>query len=152
MNAMVSEIPTLVMCSHGMSLVTSICERGLVIDGGALVFDGPISEAVAHYEALTEDSIHWIEFPYQKKPIENDALKFDFTTEFAIVENMRLVVHDNKLKQFIFVEELEDKSSFSIPRSSLPEHLDVVFKLQQFKENKWHDASRYCRLTVVDAD
>lgn len=150
MNAMVSEIPTLVMCSHGMNLVTSICERGLVIDRGRLVFDGPISEAVAHYEALTEDSIHWIEFPYQKKRIYDDALVFDFKAEFPIVENMRIVIHDNKLKQFIFVEELEERDSFSIPLSSLPSHLDVVFKIQQFKENKWHDASRYCRLTPHD--
>ena len=149
MNAMVTEIPTLVMCSHGMNLVTSICERGLVIDRGDLVFDGPINEAVAHYEALTEDSIHWIEFPYQKKLLGEEALVFDFQDEFTIVDNMRLVVHDNKLRQFIIMEEFDDKHSFSLPRAMLPDHLDVVFKIQQFKEEKWHDASRYCRLTTT---
>jgi len=148
MNAMVSEIPTLLMCSHGLSLVMSICERGLVMNEGELVFDGPINEAVSHYEALTEDSIHWIEYPYQKKYISNEELYFNFNEEFTIIENMRLVIYDNKLKQFILMEEFENLESFSCSRSSLPAHLDCMFKIQQFKDDKWYDASRYVRLTT----
>ena len=148
MNAMVSEIPTLLMCSHGLSLVTSICERGLVMNEGELIFDGPILDAVAHYEALTEDSINWIEFPYQKKYISEEKLHFDFGDEFQIIENMRLVIFDNKLKQFILMEEFENLESFSCLRSDLPGHLDCFFKIQQFKDDKWYDASRYVRFTT----
>lgn len=148
MNAMVSEIPTLVMCSHGMSLVASICERGLVIDDGELVFDGPVNEAVAHYEKITEDSIHWIEFPYQKKFISGNELRFDFVEEFQVIENMRIVIYDNKLKQFLLMEELDNLETFSLKRSELPEHLDCILKFQQCKEEKWYDASRYIRFTT----
>lgn len=148
MNAMVSEIPTLIMCSHGMSLVASICERGLVINEGELVFDGPVNEAVAHYEQITEDSIHWIEFPYQKKFISENELRFDFAEEFQIIENMRVVVYDNKLKQFIVMEDLEDLDFFSMNRSDLPNHLDCILKIQQCKDEKWYDASRYIRFTT----
>tara|TARA_B100000683_G_scaffold264671_1_gene294588 strand:+ start:2857 stop:3876 length:1020 start_codon:yes stop_codon:yes gene_type:complete len=148
MNAMVSEIPTLIMCSHSMKLVSSVCERGLVLDGGKLVFDGPINDAVLHYETITEDSINWIEFPYQKKFISDNELFFDFREEFQIIPDMRLVVHDKKLGQFILFEEFESLESFTLPRSSLPEHLDIVFKIQQYFDERWHDASRYCRLTT----
>jgi ABC-type polysaccharide/polyol phosphate transport system ATPase subunit len=152
MNAMVSEIPTLVMCSHGMSLVTSICERGLVINDGELVFDGPVNEAVAHYEKITEDSIHWIEFPYQKKFISENELHFDFIAEFQVIENMRVVIYDNKLKQFILKEELDNLESFSLERSELPEHVDCILKFQQCKDEKWYDASRYIRFTTESPD
>ena len=152
MNAMVNEIPTLIMCSHGLSLVASICERGLVIDNGKLFFDGPIDEAIQHYEKITEDSIHWIEFPYVKKQITNKGLEFDFTSEFGIIENMRIVIHDNKLKQFVLIEEIEDLQRLMIRESELPKHEDWLIKFQQLKEEKWHDASRYLRIEYQNGE
>lgn len=152
MNAMVSEIPTLVMCSHGLSLVASICERGLVMNEGELAFDGPINDAINFYEQLTEDSINWIEFPYQKKYISEEGLVFNFKEEFEIFENMRIVIHDNKLKQFILMEEFENLDSFTCKISDLPGHLDCMFKIQQYKDERWFDASRYVRLTKENTE
>tara|TARA_B100000767_G_C19759869_1_gene534691 strand:- start:227 stop:1252 length:1026 start_codon:yes stop_codon:yes gene_type:complete len=151
MNAMVSEIPTLIMCSHGLSLVASICDRGLVIDSGELVFDGPINDAIGHYEKITEDSINWIEFPYQKKYVSKEGLDINFKEEFQIFEDMRIVIYDSKLKQFILMEEFENLDSFSCKRSKLPEHLDCMFKIQQYKDEKWYDASRYIRFTTEES-
>lgn len=38
---------TLVVVSHDLPLVERLCHRGIVLDGGTLVADGPVSEAVA---------------------------------------------------------------------------------------------------------
>ncbi|MFC4806958.1 ABC transporter ATP-binding protein [Falsarthrobacter nasiphocae] len=38
---------TLVVVSHDLDLVSTICERGVLLDHGTLVYDGPIAEAVA---------------------------------------------------------------------------------------------------------
>jgi len=38
---------TLVVVSHDLDLVSRICERGVVLEHGKLMFDGPIDEAVA---------------------------------------------------------------------------------------------------------
>lgn len=39
---------TLVVVSHDLDLVSRICQRGVVLEHGNLVFDGPITVAVAH--------------------------------------------------------------------------------------------------------
>lgn len=41
-----------VIASHKRSLLKSLCTRGLVIDGGRIVFDGDISDALAEYARL----------------------------------------------------------------------------------------------------
>ncbi|WP_400160319.1 ABC transporter ATP-binding protein [Arthrobacter sp. BPSS-3] len=38
---------TLVVVSHDLDLISRICERGVVLEHGKLMFDGPIEEAVA---------------------------------------------------------------------------------------------------------
>jgi lipopolysaccharide transport system ATP-binding protein len=40
---------TILLVSHNMGAVTSICERGLVLEAGHMVFSGPAIEAVALY-------------------------------------------------------------------------------------------------------
>jgi len=42
-----SDGKTLVVVSHDLDLVSRICERGVVLEHGKLMFDGPILEAVA---------------------------------------------------------------------------------------------------------
>jgi len=147
MNAMVREIPTLVMCSHGLDLVSSICDRGIVIDKGEIAFDGPINDSILFYEELTNDSINWIDIPYQHKDITERGLEINFAKEFQIFKDMRIVIYDRKLKKFILMDEFDNLDSYSLEREKLPEHLDCMFKIQQFVDDKWYDASRYIRFT-----
>jgi lipopolysaccharide transport system ATP-binding protein len=42
----------LVLASHDFVSLQSICERGIVLDHGQLMFDGPIGEAVRTYKAI----------------------------------------------------------------------------------------------------
>lgn len=44
---------TLVVVSHDLELVSRICERGLVLQHGNVVFDGPIHDAVARLRTET---------------------------------------------------------------------------------------------------
>lgn len=152
MNAMVREIPTLIMCSHGLDLVSSICDRGIVIDQGKIAFDGPINDSILFYEELTNDSIDWIDITYQNKIITEKGLHIDFTKEFQIFKDMRIVIYDRKLKKFILMEEFDNFDSYFLPRDKLPEHLDCMFKIQQFNDDRWYDASRYIRFTTEPQD
>ena len=43
---------TLVLVSHDAALVERTCERVVVLDGGAAVFDGPAAEGMAHYHEM----------------------------------------------------------------------------------------------------
>jgi ABC-2 type transport system ATP-binding protein len=43
---------TLVIVSHALDQLEDICDRGIVMSHGQTVFDGPISDAVAHLRAL----------------------------------------------------------------------------------------------------
>lgn len=42
-----SQGKTLVVVSHDLDMVSSLCERGILLRGGAIAFDGPSKEAVA---------------------------------------------------------------------------------------------------------
>jgi ABC-2 type transport system ATP-binding protein len=42
-----AEGKTLVVVSHDLDLVSRICQRGILLEGGNVTFDGPIEEAVA---------------------------------------------------------------------------------------------------------
>lgn len=39
----------LIFASHNLDLLKKLCHRGLVLEGGRIVFDGPVSEAIARY-------------------------------------------------------------------------------------------------------
>ncbi|MDR0784156.1 MAG: ABC transporter ATP-binding protein [Propionibacteriaceae bacterium] len=45
---------TLLFVTHSFSSAKQFCERGIVIDAGTLLFDGPIEEAIAFYEEMTD--------------------------------------------------------------------------------------------------
>ncbi|WP_424958610.1 ABC transporter ATP-binding protein [Hyphomicrobium sp. 1Nfss2.1] len=42
----------LILASHDFTSLASMCERGLVLHHGQLIFDGPIAEAVATYKTV----------------------------------------------------------------------------------------------------
>ena len=46
---LVDRAEILVLASHDFATLESICQRGLVLHHGELVFDGPIGEAIAQY-------------------------------------------------------------------------------------------------------
>lgn len=146
MNAMIEEISTVVMVTHGMDLARNICERGLVMDAGELVFDGPIIEAIEFYKKLSSESINWIEFKKSNKKVTEDGLNFNFVEEFGVNEDIRIVIHDQIKKEFILIEEIESGKNIRIPLSLLPRHMNCKFKIQQLRDDLWVDASRYIQL------
>jgi hypothetical protein len=44
---------TLVLVSHDAGAIERVCERVVVLDNGAVVFDGPTAEGLRHYHGLT---------------------------------------------------------------------------------------------------
>jgi lipopolysaccharide transport system ATP-binding protein len=48
----VQEGATLVLVSHDAALVERTCERVVVLDGGAVAFDGPAGAGMAHYHEM----------------------------------------------------------------------------------------------------
>lgn len=44
-----SEGRTVLFVSHNMSVVNSLCSRGIVLSGGSVIFDGKVSDAVDNY-------------------------------------------------------------------------------------------------------
>jgi lipopolysaccharide transport system ATP-binding protein len=42
----------LVIASHSQSLLTSLCTRALLLDGGKIAFDGPVAEAFVEYKKM----------------------------------------------------------------------------------------------------
>lgn len=51
-DSLIADADILVLASHDFSALTSICERGLVLHQGELVFDGQISEAIVEYKKI----------------------------------------------------------------------------------------------------
>jgi lipopolysaccharide transport system ATP-binding protein len=45
---------TVLFVSHNMALVQALCTRGIVLDGGTVTVDGPVSDAAAAYLATLE--------------------------------------------------------------------------------------------------
>jgi ABC-type polysaccharide/polyol phosphate transport system ATPase subunit len=48
----VQEGATLVLVSHDAALVERTCERVVVLDAGAVSFDGPAADGMAHYHEM----------------------------------------------------------------------------------------------------
>ncbi len=40
----------LVFASHNRALLRQVCQRGIVLEQGQIVYDGPIRDAAEHYE------------------------------------------------------------------------------------------------------
>lgn len=50
MNELVDRSRCLVLATHNASLMKRLCPRGIVVDQGKIVFDGPIDDAQGYYE------------------------------------------------------------------------------------------------------
>jgi ABC-2 type transport system ATP-binding protein len=48
--ALAAEGKTMVIVSHDLDLVRDLCERGIVIEKGKQIFDGPVDEAIRYVE------------------------------------------------------------------------------------------------------
>lgn len=40
---------TILFVSHNMAMISNLCQKGIVLDAGRMVFEGPVSEAIMHY-------------------------------------------------------------------------------------------------------
>jgi lipopolysaccharide transport system ATP-binding protein len=49
LNELIDRSHILVFASHNLELMQKLCNRGVVLDGGRLAFDGPIDDAIEHY-------------------------------------------------------------------------------------------------------
>ncbi|MFW0184649.1 ABC transporter ATP-binding protein [Rothia sp. CCM 9418] len=47
---------TLVVVSHELDMISKICDRGIIMDGGHMVFDGPVDDAVKIMRGESLDS------------------------------------------------------------------------------------------------
>jgi len=54
-NEMYASSPIVVLASHNMDTLHQVCRRGVVIQSGSLVFDGPIDGAISAYQDLSRD-------------------------------------------------------------------------------------------------
>ncbi|MFC1605444.1 ABC transporter ATP-binding protein [Pseudomonadota bacterium] len=54
MSDVAGEGRTIIFVSHNMAAIESLCQRGIVLRGGQLDFDGPSENAVMHYIDLTD--------------------------------------------------------------------------------------------------
>jgi ABC-type polysaccharide/polyol phosphate transport system ATPase subunit len=51
MKELIAASKALVVVSHSMSTIRSLCSRAVWLDGGRLVAEGPVEEVVARYES-----------------------------------------------------------------------------------------------------
>lgn len=56
-----------VIASHKRALLQSLCNRGILVDGGRIVFDGPINQAFAEYGRLYPASPQAVRMAKKKK-------------------------------------------------------------------------------------
>ena len=64
-----------------------------------------------------------------------------------VKEEMRIVIHDNKIKKFIHIEELEIKRCQHVGEKSCLNIWIVCLNSNSFRDGKWYDASRYVRFS-----
>jgi len=52
MKALAESGKTVVLVSHDLAAMRSLCQRGIVLNHGQVAFDGPIEQALTHYERI----------------------------------------------------------------------------------------------------
>ena len=79
---------TVLFVSHNMAAVENLCQRGVVLNKGTLVFDGASREAIQHYLSINASKVgssdHVIEFgdgPRRKSPLGKLLQKAELFTD-----------------------------------------------------------------------
>ncbi|MHB0995802.1 MAG: ABC transporter ATP-binding protein [Elusimicrobiales bacterium] len=100
MRSITSEGRTVLFVSHNLAALGSICKRALVLDGGKLLFQGPVQAAVNYYEAEV------FEKKYLSAPIEQrqdrsgsgDIRLTDFHMEVASGDKTTVVINGRDIR------------------------------------------------------
>lgn len=50
---LVEQSEILILASHDLHTLAGICQRGVILDHGQLVFDGPVSDAIVRYKEIS---------------------------------------------------------------------------------------------------
>jgi ABC-2 type transport system ATP-binding protein len=123
----VNEGTTLLLTSHDLADIEEVCERIVVIDKGAIAYDGPIHELKAHY--ITTKAVHLI----LEGPADVPVLAEKFPDyEWAAGEAASEVVVTYESKRFTTAEVLASVTAQLTPRDlslSEPSIEDVIRRL-----------------------
>ncbi|HLA81302.1 MAG TPA: ABC transporter ATP-binding protein, partial [Thermoleophilia bacterium] len=76
MSSVAQEGRTILFVSHNMSAIQNLCNRGIVISQGRMVFDGPAGQAVTEY---LQDLTRSAESPFEENPHRRGDGSFRFT-------------------------------------------------------------------------
>lgn len=55
MKALLDRAKIMVIVSHDMSIISNLCTRVLVVEGGEIIFDGETQKAIDYYSTLTKE-------------------------------------------------------------------------------------------------
>lgn len=124
---MVNDGTTLLLTSHDLADIEEVCERIVVIDKGAVAYDGPITELKAHY--ITTKAVHLIlEGPADVPELTEKFPDYAWTAGDAPSE----VVVTYESARFTTAEVLADVTGHLRPRDlslSEPSIEDVIRRL-----------------------
>jgi lipopolysaccharide transport system ATP-binding protein len=74
---------TVLFVSHNMTAIESLCNKGLLISNGSVLFNGSSNEAIIKYNDLTSDKMNFI----SPEIFEKDLLFHDFKIYETVQEN-----------------------------------------------------------------
>lgn len=92
---------TFLLVSHNQNLVANFCTRGVIINDGRKVFDGPTFEAVEEYKAIRTEELAGKEI--NAKQLKNSSYKKN-TKNNVVLENFKLSKISNKEIPLISIE------------------------------------------------
>ncbi|NLP58172.1 ABC transporter ATP-binding protein [Lutibacter sp. B1] len=110
---------TVLFVSHNMAAVQNLCERGIVLKKGSIVFDGGVEQAISSYLAEYYSS-------------ENKIIDFPVETSKLSIENINIVdVNEQQVSNLI----LGSFYNFQLFLRSKKDLRHVNVRLQVFDEN-----------------
>jgi len=126
---------TVLFVSHNMDSMLNLCNKGIVLENGKVIFESDIRSAVAEYLSSGKSEVHYI----QKKPINNVFIKevhFEGTESqqkgsFSFAENVKFKVVFGKLSKFFF--ERKTVASVYIQTINKTKVCCVELKLEQLE-------------------
>lgn len=156
---------TILFVSHNMSAVKQLCERGLVLNHGQLVYDAPIQNAIEYYNSSDFADISGAKYKSEKNPEKKLQLTEAFLLNeknqeadtFSIFENFCLVltfnitqkvpnaygyiVVKNDYEEFIIESDSKDLPPNRFDNLEIGEHTFTI----QFNKNLFaHGRYRIC--------